>query len=277
MSLIRILIFVSIFTVAISAQNQLHQALLKASQNYQSENYFEAIAEAKRVIYFDVEKLYHAAAFEIMGDAYKETGHYSEAVQAYTQAEINSFDLEYVHLLKIKKVKTNILRLAIPSSLRILEELENEKSDEKNIEEINYWRGWVYIFNDDWSAASKEFGKINNQHELKLFCEKVDNEKYSVTFAKTISAILPGSGQIYSGNYLNGIFSLGWNVLWGYLSVKSFIDNRIFDGAMISSLLWLRFYNGNLHNAEEFAKQKNIEINNKALYYLQNQYKGSKP
>ncbi|MDP3831256.1 MAG: hypothetical protein Q8Q47_08295, partial [Ignavibacteriaceae bacterium] len=172
--------------------------------------------------------------------------------------------------------KLNILRRTTSNAHRLLNELDS-LFDYTKSEEVHYWRGWTYIFEDNWRFASLEFAKINSLHELKNFCEKVDNEKYSVTFAKTISAILPGSGQIYSGNYLNGIISLGWNVLWGYLSIKAFNADRIFDGVMITSLLWLRFYNGNISNSKKSVIEKNQEITNNALYYLQNQYKGKKP
>lgn len=260
----------------LNAQHHLHEILLKASQFYSSEKYLESITECKRVIYFDSEKLFHSTAYEIMGDSYKEAGFFSEAVQAYNLAETCSFNEEVIFNLKLKKIKINILRRTTSNAHRLLNELDSTFHNSKD-DEIFYWRGWTYIFEDDWKSASIEFAKIDSLHELKNFCEKVDNEKYSVTFAKTISAILPGSGQIYSGHYLNGLVSLGWNVLWGYLSIKAFKADRIFDGMMISSLLWLRFYNGNVSNSEKFVAEKNQEITNNALYYLQNQYKGMKP
>jgi hypothetical protein len=88
---------------------------------------------------------------------------------------------------------------------------------------------------------------------------------------------VPGAGQIYTGNYLSGILSLGWNILWGYTTITAFQANRIFDGIMVGDLLWLRFYNGNNQNAEKFAIEKNLEISNNALIYLQNVYTGEKP
>jgi len=89
--------------------------------------------------------------------------------------------------------------------------------------------------------------------------------------------IIPGAGQFYTGEYVSGLLSLGWNVLWGYLTIKSFVDDRIFDGIMVGSLLWLRFYNGNTYNAEKFAEEKNLLISNKALLFLQHGYEGEKP
>ncbi|MEN8193984.1 MAG: hypothetical protein ABFS12_14265, partial [Bacteroidota bacterium] len=130
---------------------------------------------------------------------------------------------------------------------------------------------------DDWENASLSFEKIDKEHPLKTLCDEVEDEKYSVTFATLISYILPGSGQIYTGNYISGLLSLGWNVLWGYLTINAFITDRVLEGALIGGLLWARFYRGNIQNAEKFAVEKNRDISNKAYRYLKNNYKGIKP
>ena len=66
-------------------------------------------------------------------------------------------------------------------------------------------------------------------------------------------------------------------MLWGYLTIDAIIDERVFDAFAVGDLLFLRFYRGNIQNSEKFAVEKNIEISNKALRYLQNNYKGIKP
>jgi hypothetical protein len=55
------------------------------------------------------------------------------------------------------------------------------------------------------------------------------------------------------------------------------VEDRIFDGLAVTNLLWFRFYRGNLQNAEKFAVEKNLQITNKSLSYLQYSYKGLKP
>ena len=92
-----------------------------------------------------------------------------------------------------------------------------------------------------------------------------------------MSVFLPGSGQFYTGNYLSGLLSLGWCALWGYVSVNAFVEQRVFDGLAVANFLWFRFYRGNLENAEKFAVEKNIQISNESLKFLQNNYKGEKP
>ncbi len=133
------------------------------------------------------------------------------------------------------------------------------------------------MFLDDFGNAEYYFSKVRFGKELEKLTNKVEKEKYSVTFAKIISYILPGAGQFYTGNYVSGLLSFGWNVLWGYTTIRAFADDRIFDGIAVGSLLWLRFYRGNFQNAEKFVRIKNREITNKMLIQIQNNYKGIKP
>jgi hypothetical protein len=71
--------------------------------------------------------------------------------------------------------------------------------------------------------------------------------------------------------------SLAWNVLWGYLAINAFAADRVFDGAAVGSMLWLRFYRGNIQNAGKLAENENIKIANESLFYLTENYKGEKP
>jgi hypothetical protein len=76
---------------------------------------------------------------------------------------------------------------------------------------------------------------------------------------------------------VSGFISIGWNVLWGYLTINAFMEDRVFDGFVVGTLLWWRFYSGNIQNAEKFATEKNLEKTNSALRYLKNNYPGNKP
>ncbi len=273
------LIIILFFTLAvrIAAQGVFVKQYDFAKQLYADEKYYDAVTELKRLLYFDKSETYNYKANILIGKSYKQGGKLADAVKHFTLAEINAASSEEIYNSRIENVRVNILRRTTGRALNLLNSLEDDKRFSSKKDELNYWRGWAYIFADDWENAAFSFGNIDNQHELKLLAEKVEDEKYSVNFAKIISMIIPGAGQIYTGEYISGLLSLGWNVLWGYLTIKSFIDDRIFDGIMVGSLLWLRFYNGNIYNAEKFAEEKNLIISNKALLFLQHGYEGEKP
>ena len=273
------------------SQDYLQEQLELSKKLYTEEKYFDAITEFKRLKFFDTNNTYGSLSHEYIAQSYKHGGKFNEAIQYFTLAEINAKNPEDIYRIKIEIIRVNILRRTTGNTLKLLDDLDKDErclpaglpddeagkvGSDKN-DEINYWRGWAYIFADEWDKATEEFSKISPDHELKILCEETHEKKYSVTFAKVASVILPGAGQFYTGNYLSGLLSLSWCALWGYIAVDAFVEERIFDGLAVTNFLWFRFYQGNLQNAEKFAVEKNIQIANESFYYLQHSYTGIKP
>jgi len=273
----KIFLTILFLSSAVQAQNSFDDQFKLAQQLYDNENYYDAITELKRLLFFEQDGEYSYKANDLIGQSYKQGGKFTDAIRYFTLAEINAGDTEQIYHQKIEIVRVNILRRATGQAFKILDSLEADLRFKDKIDELNYWRGWTYMFADDWENAATTFAKIDTDHPLKELAENVDDNLYSVGFAKTISYIIPGAGQFYTGEFVSGILSLGWTVLWGYLTIKAFTADRIFDGVMISNFLFLRFYRGNLQNAENFALEKNLEISNEALHYLQCDYEGLKP
>jgi hypothetical protein len=262
---------------SLNAQNSLQVQLDFAEKLFKNKQYFDAITEYKRFLFFNNDITFKYEAYYKIGECYKAGAKFDDAIKYFSLVSFNSTSYNEIFQSKAQIIKTNILRRTTDNALQLCDELEKNEKFKTQIDSINYWRGWAFIFADDWQNAARSFAKINSNHELKLLAEKTDNEKVSVTFAKVISYILPGAGAIYSGKILSGLMSLAWNVLAGYLTINSFIEERAFDGIVVGELVWLRFYRGSIQNAEEFAIEKNIDVANKTLHYLQNEYKGIKP
>lgn len=258
------------------AQN-LDSQKLYADSLFHTENYFDAITEYKRLLFFSNSDDYKYETNYKMGLCYKAGGKLDNAIKYFRIAENYSENINDSLSTELQIIRTNILRKTIPETLTLLNNLENNFLREIDFATINYWSGWAYLIGDNWEKAAIEFGKIDESHPLKILADSIDAEKYSVTFAKISSFILPGSGQFYTGNYMSGVLSLGWNVLWGYLTINAFTTDRALEGILIGGLLWTRFYRGNFQNAEKFAIEKNIKISNGAYKYLENEYLGEKP
>lgn len=270
-----LIIFFASFNL--TAQNSFDEQFNYAEKLYEDENYFDAITELKRLLFFDSSGQYNFKSNLLIGECYKQGAKLSDAINYFVLAELNSKNNDEMYSAIEEIIRTNILRRTTSRALALLDSLEHDERFSDKTDQVNYWRGWAYIFADDWDKAAISFSKISVDNELENICKKTADEMYSVGFAKGISFIVPGAGQFYAGEYLSGLLSLGWNVLWGYLTIRSFVDERVFDGLMTGSFLWMRFYNGNIQNAEKFAIEKNIESSNNTLKYLQFEYSGLKP
>jgi len=269
-------VFVWISTANLFAQDSFAEQFNYAKRLYEKEKYFDAVTEFKRLLFFYDGNIYRYESNLLTGLSYKNGAKFSEAIQYFTLAELNSKNIDEVFIAKLEIIKVNILRRTTGRALSLLDSLQNDSKFADKGDEINYWRGWTYIFSDDWEEASLSFSAIQANHQLVLLCDSIANDLYDPTLAKALS-IFPGAGQFYTGEYVSGLISIGWNVLWGYLTINAFIEDRVFDGLIVGTLLWWRFYSGNIQNAEKFALEKNLEKTNSALRYLQNNYQGSKP
>lgn len=268
-----ILFILPFFTVAQTLDEQKQYA----DSLFMIEHYYDAITEYKRLLYFDKLNNFNFTANMKIAESYKAGAKYSEAIKYFLLAKNNCDNKSDIINAELMIIRVNILRRTIPEALKGLNQLQSKYGSEIDSAIINYWRGWAYIMRDDWNLASIEFAKIKHDHKLKNISDRVESEKYSVALAKISSLIIPGAGQFYTGNYLSGILSFGWNVLWGYLTINAFITERAVEGILIGGLLWARFYKGNFQNAEKFAIKKNIRISNKAYEYLSKKYLGEKP
>ena len=273
----KILILLVVLASNVFSQSTLQQQFYFANELYNKGQYFDAITELKRLQFFDKENTYAFQSNLLIGKSYKAGAKYYEAVKYFTLAEMNALNAEDYFSSKILNARTNILRRANKQAERILYELEKDSRFDSSIKEINYWQGWNYIFSDEWEKAFEIFSKENLDTTLANLSKSVDDEMYNEDFAKYSSYIIPGLGQYYSGEFISGTISLGWNILFGYLTVNAFVEDRVFDGFMIGNLLWLRFYSGNIQNAEKIVVQKNQKITNKALDYLHLYFTGNKP
>ncbi len=272
-----IIVFAVLFVSNVFSQNSLQQQFNYANHLFNQEKYFDAITEFKRLQFFDKENYYSFQTNLLVGKCYKSGAKFDDAIKYFTLAEINAKSNSDIFSSKILKARTNILRRTNNQATKILSDLENDIRFDSLKSEIEYWKGWNFMFLDDWEEAYKIFSQSNLDTALANICKTVVEEKYNEDFAKYSSYLIPGLGQFYTEEYLSGTLSLAWNILFGYLSINSILEDRVFDGIITANFLWLRFYLGNIQNAEKFVLQKNLKISNNALYFLQYNFSGKKP
>jgi len=273
----QILFFTVVINSLLFSQQGLRQQYEYAEKLYNEEKYFDAVTELKRLVFFDNSRQYYYEAYMLMGSSYKNGALLNDAVSCFSTAERFSRSDDEKYKASVELVRVNILRRSTEQALKIVNRLESSGLFKDRQDSLNYWKGWAYIFAGSFDKASDEFHKIPGQFELDSLCRAADNAQYSERLAKILSVFLPGAGQFYTGNYMNGIISLAWNIFSGYLTINSFAEDRVFDGIVTANLLWLRFYIGGIQNSEEFAHNNNIAIINKTLLYLQDEFAGLKP
>lgn len=255
----------------LSVQLQYAQGLL------QSGNPYDAVTECERLLFFDQSGRFTRQALILQAEAYTQGGKYRDAARSLEKALPASQGIDELRETQFALISTYLLSRNMPAAYRVLDAMSQNQQNQAILPRVYYWYGWSKIFDDQWEEAAGYFARCDSAKYLKNFCLDVHNKKYPVSFIKLISLVLPGSGSIYTGHYLSGALSLGWNALFGYLTVHALQQQRVLDALLIGDLLLLRFYTGSIDNAEKYAIDKNNEIHTNALHFLETDFQGAKP
>ncbi|MEJ2617134.1 MAG: hypothetical protein P8Z35_19435, partial [Ignavibacteriaceae bacterium] len=153
-----LLSLISFFIIAFSSyslsQNSLEEELKTqfnlAKELYNKEKYFDAITELKRLLFFDTHNRYAYSANELIGESYKMGAKFSDAIRYFFIAGLHASSNEQFFNTRIEIVKINILRRTISRAFTLLDSLETDERFSAKKDEITYWRGWAYIFDDKW-------------------------------------------------------------------------------------------------------------------------------
>ena len=73
---------------------------------------------------------------------------------------------------------------------------------------------------------------------------------------KFVSHLIPGSGQIMSGDIRRGLMSMLINFGFGYFIYRSIFDKDYINAFILSTNLW-KFYKGNIEMVDNIVKKKN--------------------
>lgn len=169
----------------------------------------------------------------------------------------------------------------------MLFELLNRSKDVEVIAAAHYLRGWCYVHTSDWNKAITEFrradaAEINRREKEKTrqLADTVLNETplslKSLEIAGWLSTIIPGSGQLYTGNVKEGIFAAAVTGTFIYLAADAVRERRYADCAGISLVGW-HFYWGNRTDARRLATEYNEQREQEFIEILKRQAGGVLP
>lgn len=245
-----------------------HDLALQQGDQFFNAGYHEAaITEYKRFIFFNPHHLQISEAEYKIGLAYRSQGLWKEAVRAMRQA----MTLAASDSLKdLYSVDVGITFLAGKEySLSEFELLQAAYfSDFSDIrQKAFFFLGVCYLYTSKWGEAQKAFEKYFDGRDFyrkerldSLFSEAQSSPYKSPGLAKWLSTFIPGAGQIYSGDWGNGLNALTLNSLTTYLMLDALIERR-FQDAVISYLTpFERYYRGNRFHAERIATEYNNNL-----------------
>lgn len=258
--IVGVLIFLSHVRVALS-----NDVLALADWLLEQKSYHEAITEYKRFIFFNPEGESAAYAFYRMGLAYRSDHKWKEAVDALRASILATEDPKIADERRIILATT-----LIASGNYSLARLELLKVSEAPLRPKSlYFYGIACLYMSDWDEAREAFGEFYSRYadgpatdrteEIERVLASVESSYRSPGLARFLSAIIPGLGQVYAGDWRDGLNALVLNGLAiGFIA--NAIHRRDYRDAAIISSISIRYYTGNIYNAQVDVRKYNKSL-----------------
>jgi tetratricopeptide (TPR) repeat protein len=250
-----------------------------AESYFRKGEYYRAIGEYQRFIYFFPQDQRVPTALFKEGESYFKGQRFKQAIDTF-EAVIDKYpdtDLAVRSYFMIGETHT---QGGHPSaSLIALDNLLRLTQDPDVKDEIYYRQGWIYLEMDQWEKAQASFGKISPEnhdiYRLQQLSEdlnkkkdlKIKNPRAAGTFA-----IIPGAGHLYCERYQDAFiaFLLNGAMIWATLEA---FDNDNEGLGVLLAIFEVGLYTGNIYSAVNCAHKHNRKQKEDFLQYLKDHSK----
>lgn len=251
-------ILLVVFTLKIIAEPKVNpeQTLSFADYLFDSGDYYRAITEYRRYIFITPKP---------------ENKNFANLKIALAYLEGNELDIAFDSLDTIAHQQNNnyaeIARLRLAGGLYKDKQYNNAisiisptKATPNNKQEINSFLGLCHLHNGNIEKAQTYFSStknsVMNNNLLTASNEYKDIPEKRKWLAGTMSAILPGSGQLYVKRPHDAAWAFLLNTIFLSATYYAFDNDEIVAGIFAASLesVW---YTGNIYNAVNGARKYN--------------------
>jgi hypothetical protein len=204
-----------------------------------------------------------------MGIAYRYNCQWQQAIDAFRNAIYTAPNDSIKYELEITLAVTYIASGNYSAGEILLLKLGIFTDTPHIKEKASFLRGVACLYNHKWKSARDAFGEyfINNpepalQLQIDTLLAQAEQFFYkSPDDARGLSTFIPGLGQIYAGDWRNGLNAF---ILSGGLEaaiIYKLWNGYIGDAYIIYTFLFRRYYTGNRYHAERIAGEYNANLN----------------
>ena len=247
------LILISLFLFVKSPAQNFRETLMFAENQFKSGDLNTSLKAYQRALFFS-EGEDNLDIFRQLAMISYIKGDYDSAQEyyglAYNQAEFDSLRNELLFLKATCQIISGQYQFAIIDLLSVNDSVLPVKR------RLNFYLGVCYFGLEDFKNAKSYFESCVNDHDRpeleKLFSSRKLSSP-SPNAARILSMIIPGSGQVYSGDMKAGVNSLLLTSGLIALGINISVKYQLID-AIATVLPWYqRYYMGGIGKAEEIA------------------------
>ena len=256
-----------------------------ANSLFQEGDYLNAAHEYKRFLFLHpYAPRIDFVAFRVAA-SYQNAGKLENAIRAY-QFLIDT----YPKSVLIERAKNNIAQCHVLSGdselgLASLERFLSEHKTSRLAPRVQFTIGMLLMDKGEWAQASNAWNEVHSTYPESSFAKvserlarKIKNAdtlpRRSPTIAGVLSALVPGSGQVYSGRMTDGLYTFVGMVVLGSASFY-YADQERYEVAIPVGLLSLFFYGNGIYQSMQSARVFNTQRETQFRSQLQQEIRGA--
>ena len=243
-----------------------------AENYFLNEEYFRAIGEYKRFIYFFPEDARVPLAAYKIGESYFKARRFKEAVNSFETIidQYDDIDLSIKSYFMISECLVSLDEYG--PAISNLHNLIVITNDVNTKDEAFYRIGWIYLEMEAWEKARLYFSKISRQNIHKYSLKKLSDElNRTATIPKKnpklagVLSIIPGAGFLYCERYQDALIAFLLNGAMICAAYEAFDNGNEALGGIIA-FVETGFYAGNIYGSVSSAHKYN---RNKSKQFLE--------
>lgn len=222
-----------------------------AEHLFDHRDYYRAITEFERASFFAGDASLKRWAKYKIGESYRKSGRPEEAIPHLIGAARFGVGDQLTDSCVVSLARSYLELGSYGSARSILDSLSRGGTTRTALE------GWSHLLEGDYGNARVLFHSAGRDSLAALAIALETLPTKSPLVAGAMSAVVPGTGQIYAGAYRQGLTSFLVHALLGYVAYSSVKDSRYFEAAAAIYTGFSRFYVGNIMSASSLVRTQN--------------------
>ena len=260
------------------------QLLTFADQLMRDGEYFRAITEYRRFLFYFPHDTRNAMAHFRIGLAFYRGQSYKDALRTFREAAQRYPRTSYGRQAWLWQGESLMQQADYAAAAQVYGEIIAQRDNKTVAQYARYQLGWTFLYQRQWHAASAEFQRLSPESPLYGAAQRLAREvldgvqlpQKSPVLAGILSGVIPGSGQLYNGRRGDALLAFLLNGLFivGTLEALKSGDLAI---AGVLGFFEVGWYTGNVYSAVNGAHKHNRHVAVTFLHNLENRFRLQPP
>jgi tetratricopeptide (TPR) repeat protein len=246
-----------------------------AQSLFDAGEYYRAIGEFQRFLFFEPEHPLVVQAQLTIGMAFFCGERWLQASELFRQVARTAPTLSTQQEAALWMAESRAHNGDHAEAIRLYSGLVRQSSQRVIVERAAYLIGWSRLWQRQWSEARADFAQVAPQSPYRHSAERLASAltpppelpRRSPTVAQILATVLPGAGQIYVGNTLDGLIGLGLHAAL-IAGTTGAVSAGLEGAAGIGAFFTWGFYQTQWSNAAASARDFNAQAEERFIGQL---------